>query len=262
MGRICHLPDGNIILCLCDLFGRPYFRAVITAHRPRLERAFPAFDAPLFFVTFRPLPQKKIEPIDVANAAFLQYARRARDEYNVAVGRYLMMPDHVDLFVQGAQCFHLDTWVAGLKRTISVSLGATCLKPLWQPGCFDQLVVSKGGYAEMWECVRANPVRRGLVASTEEWEFQGEVVVIDRFELNRPEGMKNAHLGREGRIEQATTPNQWRASPLLHLAHVRQKRREQADERQKGTDVEDVFDAGAIGQLAEDSGTDSGHPKG
>jgi len=224
--------------------------AVIAAHRPRLERVFPAFDAPLFFVTFRPLPRKKIEPIDVAHAAFLQYARRAHDEYNVAVGRYLMMPDHVHLFVQGAQCFHLDTWVGGLKRAISVSLGATCLNPLWRPGCFDQLVVSKGGYAEMWECIRANPVRRGLVALAEEWEFQGEVA-------------KNVYFGRDWRIEQATTPNQWRArSPLLYLAHVRQKRREQADERQKGTDVEDVFNARAIGQLAEDSGTDSGHPKG
>ena len=115
----------------------------------------------------------------------------------------------------------------------------------------------------MWECVRGNSVPCGLVASAEEWEFQGEVVVIDRFELEQPGGMQNVYLGSDGRIEQATTPNQGRGrSPLLGLAQVRQKGREQADERQKGTDVEDVFDARPIGQLAEDSGTDSGDPKG
>ena len=43
---------------------------------------------------------------------------------------------------------------------------------------------------------------------------------------------------------------------------IRQKRRQQSDQREERAELEDVFDARAIGQFAEDSGTDPGHAKG
>ena len=87
------------------------------------------------------------------------------------------MPDHVHLFVSGHIEFVLSPWVGGLKRAMSVALGMT---HFWQPGFFDHVLRSDESFSEKWEYVRANPVRAGLVASADDWPYQGEIVMIDR----------------------------------------------------------------------------------
>lgn len=90
------------------------------------------------------------------------------------------MPNHIHFFVRGSDNFNLAQWVNGLKRAISVSLGATKKSPLWQPGFFDPVLRNDGSYGQKWEYVRANPVRAGLVQRSAEWPYQGEFTVIDR----------------------------------------------------------------------------------
>ena len=63
--------------------------------------------------------------------------------------------------------FELTRWVNGLKRAISVALGATKKRQLWQPGFFDHLLRNDESYSQKWEYVRENPVRAGLVVRTE-----------------------------------------------------------------------------------------------
>jgi hypothetical protein len=67
-----------------------------------------------------------------------------------------------------------------LKRAISVSLGATKKRLLWQPGFFDHLLRNDESYNRKWEYVRENPVRAGLVSGADDWPYQSEFVVIDR----------------------------------------------------------------------------------
>jgi len=110
--------------------------------------------------------------------AFQAYAAKALDQFNVAVGRYVIMPDHIHLFVRGGPNFLLARWVSGLKRAISVKLGLR--NQLWQPGFFDHVLRSDESYGEKWQYVRENPVRAGLTAQAEDWSHQGEFVVIDR----------------------------------------------------------------------------------
>jgi REP element-mobilizing transposase RayT len=111
---------------------------------------------------------------------FTNYSRRAIDEFNIAVGRYVIMPDHVHLFVRGTHDFVLSTWVKGLKRAISDAFPNGRTLRLWQPGFFDHLLRSDESYGEKWEYVRQNPVRAALVANADDWRYQGEVVYIDR----------------------------------------------------------------------------------
>lgn len=90
------------------------------------------------------------------------------------------MPDHAHLFVvfqPGG--LTLARWVQALKNY----LGKTLLrlgndKPHWQEGFFDHVLRSDESYAQKWEYVRQNPVRAGLVASPEDWPYQGEIVDI------------------------------------------------------------------------------------
>jgi len=91
-----------------------------------------------------------------------------------------MMPDHMHFFVRGGDDFKLAQWINGLKRAISIALGATKERPLWQPGFFDHVLRNDESYGEKWKYVQENPVRAGLVMRADQWPYQGELVVIDR----------------------------------------------------------------------------------
>jgi REP element-mobilizing transposase RayT len=131
---------------------------------------------PLYFVTFATRDRKEIPSLDCAQVALEQYGRCAIAKFNVGLGRYVIMPDHVHLFVRGGRDFTLSSWVGGLKRAMSVALKSR----VWQPGFFDHILRNDESYAEKWNYVRDNPVRSGLVDSADDWPYQGEIVVIDR----------------------------------------------------------------------------------
>lgn len=153
---------------------------MIKGRPPRLEQIFQTYDPPLFFVTICTIHRQRIGDLEAAHHAFGAYIRRARDEFGVAVGRYVMMPDHTHFFIRGGDQFKLAQWVNGLKRAISIALGATKKRPLWQPGFFDHVLRNDESYGQKWEYVRENPVRAGLVVRADEWPYQGEFAVIDR----------------------------------------------------------------------------------
>jgi REP-associated tyrosine transposase len=149
---------------------------MIKGRPPRLARVFP--DAPLYFVTFATRDRKRLRPLQQAHEAVALNAARAVTEHDVAVGRYVIMPDHIHLFVRGSDDFILPGWVAGLKRGISVALNAG--PRFWQPGFFDHVLRSDESYGQKWLYVRDNPVRAGLVSESNAWPYQGEFVIIDR----------------------------------------------------------------------------------
>jgi putative transposase len=135
------------------------------------------FHSPVFFVTFCTRNRTKIPSLHLAQGAIENYARIGIHDFNIAIGRYVIMPDHVHLFVRGDHNFVLSTWVGGLKRAMSVAM---VKQQLWQPGFFDHVLRSSESYAEKWIYVRDNPVRAGLVNDSANWPYQGEIVVIDR----------------------------------------------------------------------------------
>jgi putative transposase len=133
---------------------------------------------PVYFVTFCTRNRSQIPSLERAQAALERYADRGIKEFRVSVGRYIIMPDHIHLFVRGGADFVLSPWVAGLKRAISIAL--VIKGEFWQPGFFDHVVRSDESYATKWHYVCENPVRAGLVERSEHWPFQGDVVSIGR----------------------------------------------------------------------------------
>jgi REP element-mobilizing transposase RayT len=126
---------------------------------------------PLYFVTFATRDRKRIPSLDGAQTVLEQYARRAIENFNVSLGRYVIMPDHVHLFVRGDRNFTLSSWIGGLKRAISVTLESP---KLWQPGFFDHILRSDESYGEKWNYVHENPVRAGLVKSAGDGHTRGK----------------------------------------------------------------------------------------
>jgi putative transposase len=50
--------------------------------------------------------------------------------------------------------------------------------PLFQRDCWDRQLRTGESYAQKWEYVRNNPVRKGLVAAADDWPYQGELNVL------------------------------------------------------------------------------------
>jgi len=148
-------------------------------HRPpRLERIFTPLD-PFYFVTFNTFVRRPILAHQPVHEAFISFVSKAQ-EFNVAVGRYVIMPDHVHLFVMmPKEGITLSEWMKSLKSVLGFKLKAAGWdKPWWQDGFFDHLLRSDESYAEKWEYVRMNPVRAGLCERPEDWPYQGEIVPI------------------------------------------------------------------------------------
>lgn len=137
-------------------------------------------DEPLYFITFCTFWRRKFLAPDAVHQAFIEFSKDGTKR-NIAVGRYVIMPDHVHLFVRGGPGFYLGRWIASLKQALakSASLRRT-RSQIWQEGFFDHVIRSDESYAEKWEYIRRNPVRANLVRKADEWRYQGEIVLIDR----------------------------------------------------------------------------------
>ena len=143
---------------------------------PRLPTLFADHGTPLFFVTCCIEERKHVLASNAVHAAFCAFAQRDQDDFGVAVGRYVLMPDHMHLFLRLPPSMRLSDWVRQVKRTLTLTWAPKTAS--WQRGFFDHLIRHDESYSEKWQYVRQNPVRAGLVTRTEEWPFQGEIVPI------------------------------------------------------------------------------------
>ena len=136
---------------------------------------------PVYFVTFCRYQRRAILANQTMDGAFREFAIRAYTEYNIAVGRYVIMPDHIHLFVCGPDDFILGRWIRSLKQTLAKSMHDRRGTPaVWQRGFFDHLLRSDESYSQKWNYVRDNPLRAVLAAKAEDWPYAGEIIIIDR----------------------------------------------------------------------------------
>ncbi len=94
-----------------------------------------------------------------------------------AVGRYVVMPDHVHFFAKPIrEAKSLSVFMRDWKRWTGgqIAQAQTLEPPIWQREFFDHVLRSVGSYDQKWAYVRENPVRAGLVAKADDWPHAGE----------------------------------------------------------------------------------------
>lgn len=145
---------------------------------PRLYRLF-ANVRPFYFVTFNTYERRSLLARNEVHETFCAFSTNAH-QHDVAVGRYVIMPDHVHLFIAfPAHGITLPNWVQSLRNVIGKKLLPLGIhKPHWQEGFFDHLLRSRESYSAKWEYVRMNPVRAKLCDTPGAWPYQGEIVRI------------------------------------------------------------------------------------
>jgi putative transposase len=110
-------------------------------HRPpRLEQLFSRLQ-PFYFVTFNTYKRRSLLARAEIHVAFRDVCFCAEDR-NIAVGRYVLMPDHVHLFVViPEEDTTLEKWVQSLRSVIGKSLLKLGFeKPHWQERFFDHVL--------------------------------------------------------------------------------------------------------------------------
>ncbi len=155
---------------------------------PRLPVVFQKYNPPLYLVSFNLLRRRPLLASEPVHGAFRTFAKRGL-EFHVATGRYVLMPDHVHVFVRIGHDMTLRRWESGLKKCLGkaltglghepITIPGCKIKSFWQPGFFDHLLRHNESYAQKWDYVWRNPVRAGLVADPVDWPYQGEIHRID-----------------------------------------------------------------------------------
>jgi REP element-mobilizing transposase RayT len=84
---------------------------------PRLHLVFQKYDPPLYFVTFNTYKRRKLLANARVHSSLIEFAK-VGEQRGTALGRYVIMPDHVHLFVRGGIDFVLVQWNANAKAQI------------------------------------------------------------------------------------------------------------------------------------------------
>ncbi|MFZ1219703.1 MAG: transposase [Chthoniobacterales bacterium] len=108
---------------------------------PRLSRIHQSVNRPVWFITFCTHQRQKWLASDQVHAAFVRFAERGLKNFNVAVGVYIIMPDHLHLFVCGDPEFLLFPWIGALKQVLAKAAHRSkSAGQIWQEGFFDHLL--------------------------------------------------------------------------------------------------------------------------
>jgi REP-associated tyrosine transposase len=111
----------------------------------RLERIF--VPTPIYFVTANAANRLPILAIPEIHSSFLEFARVGEDR-GAFTGAYVLMPDHIHLFVALDPEMTLAAWMKSLKNSLSKTLRSLSIPaPHWQKGFFDHVLRSTDSYA-------------------------------------------------------------------------------------------------------------------
>jgi putative transposase len=145
-------------------------------HLRRLDRVW--IEHPIFFVTTCSAERRPILTSAEVSTILVDEWRRARERHGWAVGRYVLMPDHVHFFCSAELDAKplpkfMQSWKQWTSKRIAreLKIGGT----IWQSEFFDHVLRSSESYSQKWDYVRENPLHAGLVSDAADWPWQGEI---------------------------------------------------------------------------------------
>jgi putative transposase len=102
---------------------------------------------PFDFITCCTYRRRRILANATFHNAFIRLAERAENEFRIAVGRYVILPDHLHFFVSLGEDKSLAQWMGTLKRVVGSAIKPIdSADPVWQRGFFDHVMRSADSY--------------------------------------------------------------------------------------------------------------------
>jgi len=154
----------------------PGYSMRMRKHLRRLERVW--IDRPIYFITTCTFKRRSILASKEVASILANEWRDAHDRHGWAIGRYVIMPDHVHLFCSAeldakTLPIFMQAWKQWTSKRMTREFNFS--RPVWQEEFFDHVLRSSESYSQKWDYVRENPVRAGLVANADDWPWQGEI---------------------------------------------------------------------------------------
>jgi len=114
---------------------------------------------------------------DVASILVKEW-QTAHERHGWAIGRYIIMPDHVHFFCAAELDAKplpkfMQLWKQWTSKRTARELKVA--GDIWQEEFFDHVLRSSESYDQKWSYVRDNPLRSGLVANSDNWPFHGQI---------------------------------------------------------------------------------------
>jgi REP element-mobilizing transposase RayT len=159
------------------------YKHLVHKHLRRLECIW--VDAPIYCITTCTRNRRRVLAQDDFARILIAEWHAAHRLHGWAVGRYVIMPDHVHFFCRPERdAKSLPDFVGFWKSYTSHKINALGRPPVSARGynaCgefFDHLLRSNESYSQKWNYVRDNPVRAGLVSSADDWPYAGEIETL------------------------------------------------------------------------------------
>ena len=145
-------------------------------HLRRLGRVW--IEDPIYFITSCTYKRTTNLACNRIAKILIEEWENAHHRHGWAVGRYVVMPDHVHFFCAADPAgkplsTFMGFWKEWTSKNIKAQLGLTT--PVWQEEFFDHVLRSAESYSQKWDYVRSNPVRAGFVVNADECPWQGEI---------------------------------------------------------------------------------------
>jgi len=125
----------------------------------------------LHFLTFSCHQRAPLLGTVHARDIFEQTFEQARRWYGFYVAGYVVMPEHVHLLITEPERAKVSVALQMLKQNVARRLREIEGGSFWQPRYYDFNVWSEAKRIEKLRYMHRNPVKRGLVASPEDWAW-------------------------------------------------------------------------------------------
>ncbi|HSE50498.1 MAG TPA: transposase [Terriglobales bacterium] len=141
----------------------------------------------LYFITFSCYRRLPLLGTGRRRDLFLRVLEKVRCEYRFTVVGYVLMPEHVHLFVSEPEHRNLSVVIKALKQAVAhralsalrreralarqLALFSETPAVFWQARFYDFNVFTEKKRTEKLRYMHRNPVKRGLVSSPERWRW-------------------------------------------------------------------------------------------
>ena len=134
-------------------------------------------EQPVYFITVCMATRRPLLTTPAIYGILVDELTNLKVRHGWAVGPYVVMPDHVHMFLaprlyaSKPLSAAMGKWKEWTAKGILPRVELTA--PLWQAEFFDHVLRSRESRAEKWNYMRENPVRAGLVTKAEDWPYSG-----------------------------------------------------------------------------------------
>src|SRR5437660_3355558 len=125
----------------------------------------------LHFLTFSCYERRPNFGTPESRSIFEAAMERVRQQYELCVYGYVVMPEHVHILVSEPERRTLAQAMQSLKQGVARRLALRAAESFWQARYYDFNVWSHGKFVQKLRYIHRNPVKRGLVARREDWPW-------------------------------------------------------------------------------------------